>query len=83
MGGYMKGIKGYGHSPIPRDASGHELVSTGDLLLAFPQSRVGLLRFLKGAGFTPDPIIRGNRGERYWTRQDVVPVLARRHLQRE
>jgi len=76
----MKGMKGYGPPLVPRDPRGRELVSTGDLLLAFPQDRSGMLRFLKREGITPDPIVRGAGGERYWVRENVVPLLAARHL---
>ena len=72
----MRGMKGYGPPLIPRDVRGRELISTGDLRAVFPgPNRVTLGRVLERARVSPDPVVRGERGERYWPRADAVGAV--------
>lgn len=79
----MRGMKGYGQPLTPRGIRGEELIPTSDLRALFPHiNRVQLGRILDRAGVTPDPITRGNRGEKHWPRAAAIAALAANEVSR-
>lgn len=72
----MSGMKGWGPSLMAHDVNGVEIIPTRELLEVFPQlDRSHLFRILTRAKVRPDPLMRGERGERFWPRHAGIVAL--------